>query len=239
MKTIAIGDIHGYKTWRKIIDQNEDADSIIFIGDYCDCYGHFTVRSQIDNFLDILEYKRANLKKVKVLFGNHDEHYRRGSTQKCSGFQPLIKLDIEQHLHDAIKNGLIQMCHQQGDILFTHAGVSKTWLREVGFYDSKNNQTVPSLETAINELFICQPRHFEFCMGETGSRKGDDVNQSPIWIRPFSLRKDRIDNFRQVVGHTQVDSISTFEDVTLIDALKHQQYLLIENGKMIVKKILF
>ena len=35
-KIVVIGDIHGRAIWRKIVDDNPDADRFIFLGDYFD-----------------------------------------------------------------------------------------------------------------------------------------------------------------------------------------------------------
>jgi hypothetical protein len=37
---------------------------------------------------------------------------------------------------------------------------------------------------------------------------GDDITQSPIWIRPSSLCEDPLSGYNQIVGHTPVRAIS-------------------------------
>ena len=37
-KLVVIGDIHGRAVWRKIVDDNPDADKFIFLGDYFDSH---------------------------------------------------------------------------------------------------------------------------------------------------------------------------------------------------------
>jgi hypothetical protein len=68
---------------------------------------------------------------------------------------------------------------------------------------------------------------------------GDDIEQSPIWIRPRSLFKVNHDTLRkqviQVFGHTQVEKIdtkglSTGERYYLIDCLGTSgQYMIIDD----------
>jgi predicted phosphodiesterase len=36
MKLIALGDTHGRSKWKEIVEKENDADKIIFIGDYFD-----------------------------------------------------------------------------------------------------------------------------------------------------------------------------------------------------------
>jgi hypothetical protein len=38
---------------------------------------------------------------------------------------------------------------------------------------------------------------------------GDDITQSPIWIRPKSLERQPLDGYSQIVGHTPVPEIRT------------------------------
>ena len=54
-KTVFIGDIHGRSIWKQIVEK-ENADRVIFIGDYFDSYDIIAVE-QIQNFKDIIEYK--------------------------------------------------------------------------------------------------------------------------------------------------------------------------------------
>lgn len=211
MKTIAIGDIHGRNTWRRITSEN-DFDKCVFIGDYFDTHEGISPRQQIENFKELIAFKKENSSRVILLFGNHDYHYLRTAHEKYSGFQYSHQIPIQHLLHEAIDEQLLQMCYVSGNILFTHAGVTKTWCESNGI-DSKN------IERSLNALFTLQPGSFRFTPGENFSPTGDDICQSPVWVRPDSLLKDRIDNYAQVVGHTQQDKIIATDDVILIDTL--------------------
>lgn len=79
----------------------------------------------INTLLDILNFKDCNQDRVTLLLGNHDESYIHDN------------LDASRHdykLHDKIHQifiedkELFQIAKQIDDVLFTHAGVSKTWL---------------------------------------------------------------------------------------------------------------
>ncbi len=248
MKVIALGDIHGRNIWQKIVDQNKDADKIVFIADYFDSKENISAQKQKDNFRNIIAFKRANMNKVVLLFGNHDFHYLKTTDQEYSGFQPLHKIDIQELLYEAIDQDLIQMCYLYKNILFSHAGVTKTWLKNTGYCTNED-----PLYVFINDIFKYQPNAFKFTMGSNYSKHGDDITQSPIWVRSRSLYTDKIDGYIQVVGHTVMDTISglngsrkiytngmTVETsgVVFIDTLGTSgEYLEINNGKMIAKKI--
>ena len=55
MKTIVLGDIHGRNVWKDIVFQ-EQADRVIFIGDYFDSFD-IGPAEQMLNFKDIIEFK--------------------------------------------------------------------------------------------------------------------------------------------------------------------------------------
>ena len=125
-KIVCYGDLHGRTDW-KYITTNNNFDKVVFIGDYFDTHENISALQQIGNFKDIIAYKKANMEKVVLLFGNHDWHYLRTSREQFSGYQPLHRIDIQEHLHNAIDDKLMQMCYISENILFVHAGVSKTW----------------------------------------------------------------------------------------------------------------
>lgn len=230
MKIIGIGDIHGRTVWKEIVDKEADADKVVFVGDYFDSREGHTPDQQIDNFKDIVEYKKQNMDKVILLVGNHDAHYLRGFNETYSGYQAAKAIDIGELLESAITDNLLQMCYINGKYVFTHAGVTKTWC------ELALGQPTPSvdevLEAAINDMFRFQPYVFKFNMGANFSQTGNDICQTPIWVRPQALVSDMIDNAICVVGHTSVNELAIMEkeNLILIDALWDRQYLSIVDG---------
>jgi predicted MPP superfamily phosphohydrolase len=224
MKLIAIGDIHGRSSWKEIVEST-DADKIIFVGDYFDSKDNLPAKDQIDNFKQILSLKRDNLDKVVLLFGNHDFHYLSAAEEQYSGFQDWSQYDIAEVLHEAVKERLVQMAYVQAGYLFSHAGITKTWLTNHGYAGQP-------LDAFVNDLFYHQPKRFRFQVGKNRSPSGEDITQSPIWVRPTSLSIDAVEGFIQVVGHTQQRSLTITNNLILIDALGTSgEYLVIENNK--------
>lgn len=213
MRIIAIGDTHGRTDWKRVVGGEAAFDKVVFIGDYFDTHEDIGPTQQKDNFREILEFKAANMDRVVLLFGNHDYHYLRTTNETYSGYQQWHKTDIQELLHPAINAGLLQMCYSHENLLFSHAGVTKTWL--------KNNWTNPilSVESIVNDLFRFRPNTFKFTPGKNRCNYGDDITQSPIWVRPESLFRDMLDGYIQVVGHTTRDRIEVGGDVILIDTL--------------------
>jgi hypothetical protein len=241
MKLVAIGDIHGRDYWKQIIDQEQDADIFVFVGDYFDS---FTIKGadQINNFLDIIEFKKQSKVPVILLIGNHDYHYYPGIEDNgTSGYQTLMAPSIK-HVIDDNKQHL-QVAYQVGEFVFTHAGLSSEWLddRVVGW-------SVDSLDATINDLFRFQPQKLAYRpYKQVGDQVygvggyGSETFQGPLWIRPKALMAANRDTLRkqiiQVVGHTPQDTIdikgkSTGGRYYFIDTLEYgqNQYLVIKDG---------
>lgn len=231
MKIIALGDIHGRFNWKEIVSKNNDANKIIFIGDYLDTHDNISGNQQLENFKDIIEFKKSNLDRVILLFGNHDFHYLSTSKFQYSGFQPTFKFSFQEQLHKAIDENLLQMCFKYNSFLFTHAGISKTWCKN-------NNINLDNIEESINDLFKFKPNSFEFTPGERMDNYGDDITQTPIWIRPDSLLENCLDNYIQIVGHTTQKQITNADNkIMLIDTLGQSgEYLQILNNVISAQK---
>ena len=224
MKLLAIGDTHGKDDWKMLVNM-PDLDRFIFIGDYFDSF-LLSAPEQINNFLDIIAFKQAHPEKVILLFGNHDFHYlpiarQRGETY--SGFQDHYAPQIGELIVEHIK--LLQMCYREGDYLFSHAGVTHTWLNRAGYQDG-------DAASFINALFKTEPEKFLF---NGWNPYGDNITQSPIWVRPASLKKNayNYETIKQVVGHTRVEKLEVVKSrYFFIDTLdSSREYLVVEEGK--------
>ena len=236
MKTIVLGDTHGLDVWKKIV-KHENADRVIFIGDYFDSF-NIPHSDQINNFLDIIEYKKSSGKKVIMLIGNHDYHYMRDIDENYSGFKAQYKPAISFLLEDNKEH--LQMAYQTDDFLFTHAGVSSDFMDRA----FTNGWRVENIADDLNELFKYKPLSFSFGKFRNPEFNidpyGDNKEQSPIWIRPKSLMQSNRDTLRkeviQVVGHTVIKEMDIKGKATgnryfLIDCLEMSgEYLIIENG---------
>jgi len=235
MKTIVLGDTHGRGIWQLIV-QKENPDKVIFIGDYWDSFD-IPFLDQMYNFKQIVHYARTSGKEVILLTGNHDVHYQRwaiNSFENYSGFQSIHANDICQELE--LNQDLMQMAYKMDNFLFTHAGVTQTWLDLMDIENDKN------MVDNINDYAKYKPQMFAFAtIREPGyiDGYGDNVWQNPTWVRPRSLMKDSKDlNYIQVVGHTQQNCIDIKGKATgghyyFIDTLGSSgEYLIIEDGQV-------
>ena len=68
-----IPDVHGRQFWKDIIPRKDEFEKIIFLGDYLDPYWFEGISNlnALDNFKEILEFKKENLEKVILLIANH------------------------------------------------------------------------------------------------------------------------------------------------------------------------
>ncbi len=233
MRIIGIGDIHGSNSWKDILNQEKNFDKVVFIGDYFDSF-HINGMDQISNFKDILKFKRDNFDKVVLLIGNHDYHYLSGINERYSGYQAYLRFDIESLLEDNMD--CLQMCYQYNDFLFTHAGVTNTWVKNtlndfiskkgIDFIDDFNNKY--NLMDKINQMFILNYKLFGFIGGKKHDQYGDEICQSPLWVRPNSLKSDGVSGYTHVVGHT-FSPLTIDDSIILIDSLGRKEYLIIDS----------
>lgn len=220
---IAIGDIHGRTNWEWIVEAEKDADKIVFVGDYADSFD-ISVPWQIANLQKILKFKADHPEQVVLLMGNHDFHYIVDS-ERYSGYSHEYASRWHDIFIEALEKKQLQMAYQNGEYLFTHAGVTETWLKN---YKLSTLAAKP-LDLAISDLFYDDPSAFEYDRRDS-SGYGENKIQSPIWVRPDSLTPDMIEGYTQVVGHTQQKTIKYDGDLILIDTC-NKEYLRINDGK--------
>lgn len=233
MKTILLGDTHGRPHWKKVLAQEQDADRIIFVGDYFDNPKYFA-EEQILNFLHIIAYKITHPEQeVIMLIGNHDYHYfPEIGNQMTSGYQDDDADEIGKVIDQHRKH--LQVCFQFDGFLVSHAGVSAVFMDNTFGQDQWQEDQVDSL---LNGLFLKNPRAFRF---NGTDPSGDDPQQGPLWIRVESLvrsNRSRLEKkFIQVFGHTKTAAIHKIGKITqskyqLIDTLGTSgEYMIAEDG---------
>ena len=229
MKTLILGDIHGRKCWKDIIEQ-ENPDFIVFLGDYVSTHDDISSDTQIENLEEILCYKEANRDKVILLRGNHDMQHLGYEWARCSGYEAEVvkymKANKERFL------GLTQWVLVEDGVIYSHAGVSSVWMENSG---------IESVEK-INEM---EPSEiFGFSSAEPWDFYGTSPTQPCTWIRPHVLAECMYGDYVQVVGHTPNKSIGNKRveypfydcknDMWCCDCLP-RQYLLIIDGEFTVK----
>lgn len=195
MRTLVLGDTHGHASWKKVIEK-EEFDKVVFLGDYVDSFS-IAPDDIASNLKDIIAYKEKMGDKCVLIYGNHDHSYYHG--ERCSGWNRVGHWLYGPLLEDMFKEKMFDLIHIDGDIIYSHAGVSDYWMREVCGFDKVEDITFDKiLEFPLGLSCL----DWNMLKGYDGY--GDTISQSPIWIRPHSLLQCKVDGYRQVVGHTHL-----------------------------------
>jgi hypothetical protein len=191
---IAIGDIHGRNYWKHYL--KEDFSEFYILGDYFD-NATVSFSKQYWNFQELCKAARQDLR-IKLCLGNHDYHYLGNvDNARYSGLQERHWFEIHEILEKNID--LLKVIYvAAGNIIISHAGLSEAFMikmRKLGINTAEG----------INEAFTQNRKILKFDGTEI---HGDDVTQSPIWIRPQSLCLSPLAGYNQIVGHTPMYEIS-------------------------------
>lgn len=234
-KLVVIGDIHGRTIWKDIVEK-ENPDFVIFLGDYISTHRFETDEEQLDNLEEILQYKEENPGKVILLRGNHDTQHLGYYWAECSGWNPKIGQKMSQSEFKEKFLNLTQWIYIDEELktVFSHAGISEYWLKEIAKLDSIyniNNQEPSEI--------------FGFWSDSPFDTYGDSKTQPPTWIRPPVLCKYNIKGWDQVIGHTRtckgivnVSKAAKYnQNIWLCDTLEDKEYLVINNREFIPIKL--
>jgi len=226
-RIVVLGDIHGRTIWKDIIAK-EHPDQVIFLGDYVSTHENISEEDQVENLKEIMRYKDEHPETI-LLRGNHDMQHLDYDWAGCSGYFPGVAMEMEKLKDEFLAK--TQWIHVMGNIVFSHAGISRVWLEENFLSLEDINMLGPT------ELF-------GFTSSNPSDRFGDSPEQPPTWIRPMALMDVMIPDYIQVVGHTPVEHCFNVKDeadipydLWLCDALDQGEYLLIENGLITVQSI--
>lgn len=192
-------DIHGRDFWKQTTDFN---GKIIFLGDYIDPYPseHISKEMALENFKEILEFKKANPEKVVLLYGNHDGGYFSADICTCrrdiDNYKEIQKLFLDNwDLFDIFYIFTLK------DKIFicSHAGIQDEWIDT--FYPAETSQK--QLELLSNEFknVLKQKDHFVRAMSEVSFWRGGDSDKSSIvWRDAYESLSARF-GF-QLFGHS-------------------------------------
>jgi len=185
MKIAVISDIHQTVYWRKIIEQMDDFDKVIILGDEFDCWSN-KWPFQMNNAENIITFKKSFPDKIDLCWSNHAISYF--LNERCSGYQTEHSLDIYE-FYNRYKE-YYNVIYIYDNWIFSHAGVSEKWMR----YCRLNNLS------EINLMFKAKPDSFRWIGPDNF---GNNANEGPLWIRPEALMVNSVPNFNQVAGHTE------------------------------------
>lgn len=225
---LIVGDIHA-KPW--VVDKIENLlpeyDKIIFLGDYEDDW-LATPEMSYSVVKRLIDFKKAYVDKIVLLMGNHTYSEWLGGTFRCSGFNILTHSLVKDLYETRGEDGepIFQMAYSKGQYLFTHAGVTNTFWKEMKllirnhYPELQELLTSPARPTAVSNILnyaflkgIENPTDKLFSMmKQVGSGRGGYETPSPLWADREELIADPIPGIKQVVGHTPVKSVELYID---------------------------
>ena len=254
MKTIVFGDIHGRRIWKDIMKIEYDADRYVFLGDYVTSRENISEEDQIKNIKELFDWADEMNKytpgRVVLLRGNHDMEALGYSWAECHPrfYDRYLEKNRDWFLEHT------QWVFVENDVVYAHAGVTNTWMKNVGL---DNVEDINTLEPS---------EKFGFWSCKFSDYYGDSVTQPPTWIRPWGLFGDSFGKYTYVVGHTTrehitftreeslngymesyaddnipldeevINRIKKANDVIVCDTLGNKEYLVVEDGKFIPTK---
>lgn len=221
MKILIIPDLHGKDIWKKLV--SDEYDKIIFLGDYVDSFDH-TDSQIINNFKEIIEYKKTHMDLVELLLGNHcvmyyllDEIDKLDFTPMCSGYRGLIGRTLNKMYKE--NADLFKCVWEHGNYLLSHAGFSDAYVRRV----LKNDMDIEKLFKERDKRLFQVSR----------IRGGTDKQGGIFWA---SFPEDVTKPYKgkhQIVGHTKkkepkiithdggtIECVDVLDYITDIDELK-------------------
>ena len=195
--TIAIGDVHGLDLWRDVVEAHPEC-GVVFLGDYLDPYRYVHKGKLLDNLRAIMQLKRDRPEDVVLLLGNHDLHYF--CDEACVGtrFDMEIAADASKLFLDNIH--LFQYAFQDGEYLFTHAGVSQEWFDN----DFCGDAARPIADQLNNPAADQVP-----ALLRVGSARGGRAcDTGGIFWADKSELEEPLYGFTQIVGHNRVAEVT-------------------------------
>lgn len=235
MRTLVLGDIHGHKAWKSIVN-SEEYDNVVFLGDYLDAF-RVIPEDIANNLLDIIKFKEKMGDKCRLCYGNHDHSY--WNDERCSGYNWHGRHLYMPLLEDMFRENMLDLIYIQDDIIFSHAGVSEFWMRNIAGFSDPKDITFENIEEQYAGKVVgncievkdtgLDLLNWNAYAGYDGY--GNTISQSPIWIRPQSLLKSKVDGYRQIVGHTNMGT-PVEEDGVYFNDLLPEYYIIVEDGNI-------
>lgn len=207
MNVLIVPDVHGRTFWRRAKELVNQYQKIIFLGDYLDPYSYegITPDMALEEFKEIIEFKKKYPKKVTLLLGNHDLHYVSldfiPSTRR-NDFQGNVCHGIFKENKDLFT--CFKMFRSFGHKwLFSHAGITKYWLRQNELSLTK------VLNMSMNELLDNKGVKWGGLLEQVSYyRGGSNEWGSPVWMDIHEGFNDSMvidEKTTQIVGHNQLE----------------------------------
>ena len=219
-KILIIPDVHGRTFWKEI--NPDDADLIIFLGDYVDPYGDegITPKMALDNLKELVDFYNKYRDKCVFLKGNHDYPYI--SELYKQNFDYLCRHDYEheKEIASLLKELDLKDCYIVDNYIFSHAGFNNHYWKLI--------QPGYKIGESISDVLSNYPE----LAARVSWRRGGDFNYgSHVWedlhyfIENFPNKE--LSKYIQVFGHTFLKEPIITDKWACLDCRKA---ILLDNG---------
>lgn len=223
---IIVPDIHGRTFWKKLESVNVEDYDVIFLGDMCDVYQFDRIKEDdaVNNFKEIIEFKKQYPNNVTLLLGNHDLEYFAGTTSCRMDFKN--KDEIKKLFTDNLS--LFEIgCYREINgkkYTFTHSCILKEWVDLVNkrFGDKVNFIECDNIEKLIdrlNNMLHNNIYSISICMDIISRARGGYFNYgSPVWAHWNEIDNYgyEYDGYYQVFGHSQQFSNEMIDEIVKV-----------------------
>ena len=227
---IIIPDIHGRKFWKRAVKNHED-EEIVFLGDYCDPYPKEGIHEDLENFDEIIEFKKKHPKNVTLLIGNHDQQYFIYGSCYCGRRSYFNERIYSKRFND--NHGLFQICLEKEingkRYLFSHAGVLRGW-KELWFPDVPDDKICPYL----NNAYEIKDDRLGYILSDIPFERGGTERYGSItWadVSEHFVDKNPVADY-QIFGHTQLTKYPIIKE-NFADLDVRRAFILNDNGEML------
>ena len=214
-KTIIIPDVHGRTFWKEATERFP-GERFVFLGDYLDPYDFdaiyykITHESTIENFREIIAFKKDHPDMVTLLLGNHDCEYMYGKDVcncRCDhrNFARIQELFREN-------KGLFKLADEAflggKHFVFVHAGIQIGWMEKhiEGWTVDNLVQKLNDLNRQALSMDHLECTSFAAALSEADKeRSGEFDYGSPIWADAEMMNEGyQLSDIIQIVGHSSI-----------------------------------
>ena len=213
MKTVIIPDVHGRTFWKEAAERFP-GERFIFLGDYLDPYDleavHFNItpESTIENFREIIAFKKRNPDRVTLLLGNHDCEYMYGKDVcncRCDHRNYFLIQELFRENKDLFV--LAAEAFLGGKhFVFSHAGIQIGWMEKHIKGWNIGNLVQKFNDSNRQALAVDHPECTSFAMALSEAdkeRSGESDCGSPVWADAEMMNEGyQLSEIVQVVGHS-------------------------------------
>jgi hypothetical protein len=219
MQTIIVPDIHGRKFWKTLEKSWKPDYDVIFLGDYLDPYAFegITPEEALDNFKEIISFKKAHKYNITLLLGNHDLEYLSEIMPACrcdykhkEEIACLFRENID--LFDIGITREIEGMHYS----FTHAPLLKDWVNLFKKGLTFAADTPDKIISNLNDMFHSKEDGLYIALAHCSYyRGGNHEVGSVIWADLTEIDKfnAEYEGWYEIFGHTQQLSREMCEEI--------------------------